>query len=259
MKILQKHFSGITTRQVNKDSDNQLVRQFVTGYFRDYRPIFEKQGINDSSLIPIDEEIQNLLRFAQGRSLSKLYNSTIKNISKILDSLEFEGLTTAHKLNKTSKYNIGSQDKLIIETLYSLRPSAGASYEQGVLDLSGKDRKSWRGTAAEFREALREVLHQLAPDEAVKSQPGFKLDKDQKEPRMRQRTVFILKSRNKSKRVIGPTTKAVDVVEEKVGSFVRSVYDQSSASTHGQTSRDDVVSIKNFVDTILCELLEISN
>lgn len=48
------------------------------------------------------------------------------------------------------------------------------SYRQAALDLDGEERISWRGTVADLREALREVLDFLAPDAQVMGQPGFR-------------------------------------------------------------------------------------
>ena len=119
-------------------------------------------------------------------------------------------------------------------------------------------RYSYRGVAAELREALREVLEYLAPDKIVTSQENFKLEKDQKKPTMKQKVQYILKSRGKNKSQIEAPENAVAVVEEKVGALARSVYNRSSASTHVCTSKQEVQQIKAYVDVVLGELLEIA-
>ena len=50
---------------------------------------------------------------------------------------------------------------------------------------------------------------------------------------------------------------AADVVEEKVGSFVRSVYSKSSSSVHTEPTKREVQSILRFVETCFAELLEL--
>jgi hypothetical protein len=58
---------------------------------------------------------------------------------------------------------------------------------------------SWRGPATDFRESLRETLDHLAPDSAVKAEPGFKLEQNTSGPTMKQKVRFILKKRGVSK------------------------------------------------------------
>ncbi len=123
--------------------------------------------------------------------------------------------------------------------------------------MASTERLSWRGTAVEFREALREVLDQLAPDGEVTAQPGFKLEKDRTGPTMKQKVVFILKSRKSGSGALNTAKTQVELIEEKTGAFVRSVYVRSSSSTHGTPSREETLSIKNHVALILSELLQV--
>lgn len=95
------------------------------------------------------------------------------------------------------------------------------------------NRKSYRGTAVEFRESL---LDTLAPGQNVKAQTGFKLEPDAKGPTMKQKTIFVLKARQASKNQIKPLADAVGIVEEFIGKFIRSVYERSSVATHTHTS-----------------------
>jgi hypothetical protein len=97
----------------------------------------------------------------------------------------------------------------------------------------------------------------LASDEAVKSQPGFQLEKDTKGPTMKQKAVFILKSRKTLSKQIKPFADAIDIVDEIIGKFVRSVYERSSVATHSHVSRDEVLTIKSYVELALSELLEV--
>jgi hypothetical protein len=79
----------------------------------------------------------------------------------------------------------------ILQTITTMLPSAGASYEQAMRDLHDGTRVSVRGTAVELREALREVLDDLAPDVEVAKAPGFKLEHGQTKPTMRQKAHFV--------------------------------------------------------------------
>jgi len=148
-------------------------------------------------------------------------------------------------------------DRLILDTLQSLVPSAALAYEQGMVDLSSASRLSWRGPATDFREALRETLDHLAPDDAVRAQTGYRPEPNTNGPTMKQKVRFVLRQRNKPKTAVQSTEAAVESVDGIVGGFVRSVYSRSSVSTHTPTNRDEVIRVRDFVKLALCELLEI--
>jgi hypothetical protein len=152
---------------------------------------------------------------------------------------------------------ISTRDKKIIQTLYRLVPSAALSFEQALLDRANKDRKSFRGTAAELREALREVIDHFAPDEDVVKAPGFKLEKDRTKPTTRQKMRFILKAREQTSRVIETTDEALQRIETGSEKLARAIQDRSSLATHVNTSRKETINIYRYVETLLAELLEI--
>jgi hypothetical protein len=148
-------------------------------------------------------------------------------------------------------------DRRIVEILQRLVPSASFSYEQAILDDAGPKRRSYRGPATDLREALRETLDHLAPDKDVTSQPGFKLERDMKYPTMKQKVRFVLRKRGLTRTLSETPENAVDSVEATIGSFVRSVYNRSSVSTHTPTDRNEVLRVRDWVRIVLCELLEI--
>lgn len=130
--------------------------------------------------------------------------------------------------------------------------------EQGLRDLNTRDRLSWRGPATELREALRECLDKLAPDEDVKKQRGFQVEPQAKGPTMQQKVRYVLISRGLSKKIAKATEDAVSGVEDIVSRFIRSTYDRANVSTHTMTTREEVVRLANYVRLSLCDLLEIS-
>jgi predicted pPIWI-associating nuclease len=152
----------------------------------------------------------------------------------------------------------GREETLIVDTLERLIPSAAASYRQGLADLNDERRHSYRGTASEFREALRETLDHLAPDSEVSAQPGFAYDGDQKKPTMKQKVRYVLNSRKRSKTQRDAAERSTSLVEELSGDVARAVYNHASLAAHVQQSREEVRKIKRYVDTVLFDLLEIS-
>jgi hypothetical protein len=147
-------------------------------------------------------------------------------------------------------------EERIIATLSELLPSASLSYQQVLSDLK-ENRISYRGTAVELRETLREVLDQLAPDNDVASQNGFKLEPETKKPTMRQKALFVLKARAVPRNAMKPTENSIEMAEEISARMARSVYEKSSISTHVMTDKHEVSRIKMFVDGVLVELLQI--
>lgn len=143
-------------------------------------------------------------------------------------------------------------------TLDSLIPTAGQAYRQGLHDLDNRENRfSYRGTASEFREALRETLDTLASDDDVKKQPWFKQEPNYNGPTMKQKVRFILVSRGKNKTQRLAAEKSVDVIESLCGEVARAVYDRASLSTHVQTTKAEVTQMKRYLDAVFFDVLEI--
>jgi hypothetical protein len=146
-------------------------------------------------------------------------------------------------------------DEKVISSLSKVCPPAAASYSQGLADLEMQNRVSWRGSATEFREALRETLDTLAPDKEVEAMPGYKREPDTHGPTMKQKAKFILRSRGTKGAQIDHIVGVVENVEDMVSGITRSVYRRSSVSTHTPTDRSEVVRLHLWVRLMLCELL----
>lgn len=245
-------------RQVQAKSIVDGARSAVHNYFEESRPDLAKQGLDNESLGGLDTLMQGLLVLSQKASLKKSYEQKLKSISQELNGVEVALVTIPSTVERKDPRGLDGKETRIANTLFSLVPSAGVSYEQACRDLRDTERLSFRGAAAELREALRESLDHLAPDKDVMAQNGFKLEKDQKTPTMKQKVRYILKSRGKSKTVSETPESAVQVVEERVGALTRSVYTRSSLSTHVGTTKEEVQQIKAYVDVVLSELLEIA-
>jgi len=123
-------------------------------------------------------------------------------------------------------------------------------------DLGDQSRVSFRGTASELREVLRELLDDLAPDADV-CKSGVQLEKGRTSPTMKQKTVFILKARGIGETGRKRATDVVTAVEGAVGSLARSVYDRGSLSTHVATTRQEVLAFKGYTDAVLADLTQI--
>ena len=244
---------------LNSVSTREDTRHLVQQYFRTTRPQLTSLGIDNEILSALDEPLQNLLRLANGRNRRDSYRKAIRAIDTCRTGLEIERerLLGGSDLQSRSASHVSRVEQQIITTIEQLVPSASLSYQQAVRDLRDTKRLSYRGVAVEIREALREVLDHLAPDQDVARSSGFKLEKDVKKPTMKQKARFILKSRGLSSTALSAPQDAVSRVEDSAASLARSVYTRGSLSTHMATSREEVLQLKMYADSILAELLQV--
>ena len=246
---------------VNDQASKDRVIELATNYFRDVRPyVFEICGETDH-LLAQDELWQNLVRLANGNNKRKTYLKTIGALRKQLTKFNISALATpvVQAERSTTDASLSREETLILETLESLVPSAAASYRQGLSDLVGPERLSYRGTAAEFRESLRETLGHLAPNKDVEGQGWYKPENGQTKPTMRQKARYILTSRGRNNTQRKSADIMFGLIEELSSEVMRAVYNRASLATHIHQSKDEVHQIKRYVDTVLFDLLEITH
>lgn len=254
VEMLKKSLSKTKAININSKTTKASVIGTAKEYFSTYRNYLKERSLGDDLIGLIDENMQELIRLAQGNNPKKYYLTKIKEIESISKELSIKDISIAI----LPKNKIGDSENAIISTLESIVPSAALSYKQAILDLLEHEQKiSYRGTATELRESLRETLDYLAPDDNVMSEENFKLEKDQFKPTMKQKVRFILKKREVNDAMRTPTEKSTEMVEELMGQIARATYTRASLSTHLKTTKGEVVKIKRCVDLVLHELLEI--
>lgn len=228
---------------------------FVDRYFSSEQGGFD--AVRCAGLVrTLDAQMQDLLRCTHKSTTKSKYIRLLKQI--IANLREIEVTSIAHPGGPSAKAGPQGKEALVIDTLRKLSPAAADSFQQGLNDLSSTDRVSWRGTVVEFRESLREVLDQLAPDNDVTSMPGYKPEKDTHGPTMKQKVMFILKSRQAPESKWKPCADSVAVVDERVGNMVRSVYQRASRATHVAADRKEASRVRDYVLLALSEILEVS-
>lgn len=245
---------------VNDQSSKDRAIGLATRYFSDVRPHVVATSGETERLLSHDELWQQLVRLAHGNNARRTYLKIIGAIRKQLSEFNISALATpvVQAAQSGASTTLSREETLILKTLESLVPSAAASYRQGLTDLVGPGRLSYRGTAAEFRESLRETLDHLAPDADVEAQGWYKPEEEQAKPTMKQKTRYILTSRERNKTQRVSAEKMLSVIEELSGEVMRAVYNRASLATHVQQSRSEVQQIKRYVDTVLFDLLEIA-
>ena len=242
------------SKQLSSSRQRERLQAMVDGYFKSLRPELALDQEQSLSLQSIDSIMQELLRLSHTRALVSKYLRLLKEVRSELVQLDSVGTSGT---SQNSGIGVGEIDQKIIATLHTLVPSAALSYAQAMTDLQTEERRSWRGPATDLREALRETLDYLAPDDEVAKSDGFKLESGTSGPTMKQKVRHILKKRGISRTLASTAESAAESVETAVGSFVRSVYNRSSVSTHTPTDKREVLRVRDWVRVSLCELLEI--
>lgn len=245
---LRRALKSSAKKQIWAKAEREKMRGVCANYFS------ARGGISNT---PETTEADSIFRDIQ--AMSRANPSRQKTVAMLAQAKKLLVAVESIALMNGTK-SAGSRtpiDLLIIETLTDLCPSAAAAYSQALEDLGNVDRQSWRGPATDLREALRETLAILAPDDVITKSPGFKLEKDAHRPTMKQKVRYILKSRGTPGTAMAVPEHAVQGIEDIVGGLTRSVYDRSSMSTHTPTDKREVVRVHGWVRIILCELLEI--
>lgn len=260
LRVLTASIRKSTAVNVNNTSIKDAAIAAGSYYFKDCRGD-ARQILNDSrELAELDENWQRLIQLAQGNNAKKSYLSLAKSLLK--KTTELNVAAHVHLAAPTpsgpTKLNYSEAEEILLATLDSLIPTAAQSYRQGLHDLDNQvTRFSYRGTASDFREVLRETLDTLASDEDVKKEPWFKQEPNCCGPTMKQKVRFILASRGKNRTQRLAAEKSVDVIETLCGEVARAVYDRASLSTHVQTTKGEVRQMKRYLDAVLFDVLEI--
>jgi len=246
---------------VNSASLRSDAKAVVQAYFRRARPHLIELHFSPDELSGLDGEMQSLLRLSNGRNRKRSYVALLKRVRGHLQTIEAAREVRLGEapdaLGAVGQVKLSTVEHGIIDTLNRSIPSAANSYRQAVIDLNSTDRVSFRGTANELRESLREVLDHLAPDQEVRSAEGFKLEPGRDKPTQRQKVRHILRARRLPKTATKVPEEAVRLVDELTSSITRSIYDRSSLAAHAASSKQEVRQMKMYVDSVLAELLEI--
>jgi hypothetical protein len=261
LEELSRHFAALhelTTsgraRSIPPASARPVARTIAKIYFEDVRPeldaVKSRQGLVDE----IDFAIQSLLQLAGVSGEKQAY---IGQLNELRPNL-MEGTVDLMKARGNARLVLSHTERGILSTLTALLPATASSYEQALRDIAQGGRVSWRGTAGELREVLRDVIDHLAPDEKVAGAAGFNMERDQTRPTQKQKVRFILKARRSGSPAVAVAEESLATVENSVAALARSTYQRGSTSTHTAASNKEIKSLKRYVDALLAELLEVS-
>lgn len=254
-------FAHYTTRldrnntvHVNSATLRDETKRVAQIYFRGVRNSLQQFQL-DELIEPLSVAFEALLVLSQGRNLASSYKKHTRAIRKLIprvtSQLEVQGGAAGPATSSSET------DQKILRTLAELLPSAAQSYQQALFDLTDPKRLSFRGSAHELRESLREVLDHLAQDAEVLKSPGFKLEKDRPKPTMKQKVRFIFKARERSATESAAPEDAANTIDALIADMTRSTYDRGSLSAHKEHGKKSVEQLKRYVDVIFHDLLEL--
>ena len=250
--------SRYKARNVNASGLRHEAREIVVGaYFGQAKPALQRLGVTDPTVKNLDSAMQQLIGLAAGKNGKSSYQKVVRKIKgerkEIETGLEF----LIGPATSGPQFEIGSIESAILETLRTMLPEAAQSYEQVLLDLRDTGRASYRGTAADLREVVREVLDYLAQDADVMKSAGFKLEQGQIGPTMKQKVRFILRARKVGDPAQKTAEDSVQHLDENIASLGRAVYTRGAVAVHKARPREEVLNFKGYADAVLGELLSI--
>jgi hypothetical protein len=209
----------------------------------------------------VDAAMQRLLKLASAPNARASYVAEVDVVRKARTELELD--VEQHRGSlilqaAATQLQVTPTEAEILRTLEKIGlPGTALSYRQMMIDMGEARRLSYRGTATELREVVREVLDHLAPDDEVTSAPGFKLLQGMKGPTMAQKARFILKARGLGDSDRQAAEDSVTLLEDQIASLARSTYVKGAASTHSITTLERARNFKGYADAVLAELLQV--
>jgi hypothetical protein len=250
LSTLESRIQGGRGKLVQPTHVQPSARLAAGIYFESVRPELLAGRDRSNLAATIDSRYQLLLELASAPCVKGAYREPLASLRACLREATFDLMKA-----RGERLVVSPTERAILDTLEKMLPRARASYEQVLRDLAQGGRVSWRGTSAELRETLREVMDHLAPDDKVTQAPGFVLEAGLTGPTQKQKVRFILKARGTRAGAVAEGSLAVD---EAVASLARSAYQRGSASTHATADASEVRKLKRYVDALLAELLEIA-
>jgi len=244
---------GVRAKKVQPTTVQPIASAIARRYFESVRPELKAVQNRAGLVAEIDFVLQAILELATAPREKQAYLGQIAEVRPYL----LEAAVDVMKASGSQRLILSQTERAILDTLGKMLPAAAASYEQSLMDISQGKRVSWRGTATELREVLREAIDHLAPDDKVVASQGFQLEQGQKSPTQKQKVRFILRARKNKSASVAVAEASLDTVEESVAVLARSTYQRGSASTHAATNAPEIRNLKRYIDALLAELLEI--
>ena len=155
----------------------------------------------------------------------------LRSLHKRLPLLVDEASKSSRKKRGATKETSSDdpQIQMTIGLLEKVNPELANAYRQVRRDLQDVTRLSYRGTANELREILREVLVKLAPDSEVVARPWF---------------------------VHTVAEQSLEVVEEGLSKLVRGIYSRTLVASHTGQDLEEIRKQVRYFDPLINDLCD---
>jgi hypothetical protein len=252
---------------------NEALRQFLIDHAAQFHSWwFEKFSDEDRRVYAYLADYRqavpkrNVIRFsgdvAANKSLAILCHTGVVRKLERREFYKVAGLMFKNWFRRHGSLTIRPSvfDANIYEKLRQLAPEIASKYVT-AWSIYTTAFPNYSGAVSELRDVVTLVLHNLAPDEQVKSQPGYSPDKggDGKpltKPTRKQRTDFIM--RNKGVHDTGAINAEINLLNtliDQLAHVVSGGYGHASARTHTVATRDQAWKCLKQLDSILAQLL----
>ena len=153
--------------------ERKHVRSVIGAWFELYRPSFLSIVGDDKLLSPIDDGLHILLKSVSKTPTRLAVTRMVVKIEKHFTDNLLVPLSRAYWSRVPQKTSAG-RDEEVAARLARIDANLAESYEQVVLDLDDDERLTYRAPAAELREIMTAVLHNLAPNAAGEKTEWYK-------------------------------------------------------------------------------------
>jgi len=199
---------------------------------------------------------------AANKSLSVLCHTGVTRKSEGQERYRVEGGMFRQWVESEAAVSSGRSacDRSIYEKLSNLDPEIATKYVS-AWSVHSASLPNYSGAVSEMRDVITLVLHQLAPDGEVTSQPGFIPEKSSSghtlsRPTRRQRSEYVVAKRiNAGSSVIIAEIDILESLTEQLGHMVVRGYAEASALTHKLATGEQAWRCLKQMDSILAQLL----
>jgi hypothetical protein len=173
-----------------------------------------------------------------------------KRLPLIADKDSKPDAPTARSTRRTRR---DARSQVTVGLLERISLELANSYKQVLRDVEDVTRVSYRGTANELREILREVLVRLAPDEEVSKQLWFGQEGNNR-PTHRERARYILEKKGAGSRVHDVAEGSLGIVDEGLSQLVRDMYTRTSVATHTAQDLQEIRKLVGYFEPLIQDL-----
>lgn len=248
-----------TSPEISGQMERRNLRSVVGAWFAQYRPSFVAIVGEEPAILSMDEKMQELLKLASEDSARRTVTRLCKSAIEYFKERLLVPLSRGYWSQAPERAPAGYDDEVAAK-LRVLDINLAESYIQAVLDIEDDERLSYRGTAAELREVITDVLHALAPTEQVKATDWYKEARrsgarTETNPTRAERTRFILRERAQGSAVSDAAESYTTTIEDRLADVVNATYRRGSAAAHSGAERQELESLLPYVNALLRELL----